>query len=616
MKEDLKDTLLGCKYIIWDITAYGAQIDLATWAVEMLRGEMEEFEAPKVFVCLSSVLTWAKTRPADPEDAEASLTEEEFKRRRAHNNFRGHIAAEKLVLKCGRKTNNKLHTYVIAAGLPYGNGEGVFHALFKAAWHADPAALPLFATGEGEAAGTNIVPTIHVKDLAGCILNVLESLPLTKYIVGIDESKSSLVDLTKCISENLGTSQIRRVLPELGAESLGMSQGDMDMLTVDLRIDSTAIKEMNVKWVAQAGMIEAIESVVTEYRLSRNLTPLRIAILGPPAVGKSYFSESVCKRYKLHHLHKQAVISDAVEKLKAAVAVLDTASEEVELTSEQQEAGDSAKETLETLSTQLTENGGRYEDAQVVAWFQERIKSMACRNQGYVLDGFPETEDKAKELFMNEEDPDTPDPNTAPEWVFALDASDTFLLNRAMSLPEAKITGTHYDETGMARRLALYSAANTDENTVLNYFDFNEIHPQHLEVANMADEEVMEAIVSAVGVPHNYGPTPTEQAAIAAAEAEAKERHDAEKAAEKAETDAREAADAAQNEADWAAKLAEVKAQESELLDTSAAPLRNFLVRHVMPSLTEGLVEVCKAKPKDPVDFLAEYLFKHNPQIE
>lgn len=52
------------------------------------------------------------------------------------------------------------------------------------------------------------------------------------------------------------------------------------------------------------------------------------------------------------------------------------------------------------------------------------------------------------------------------------------------------------------------------------------------------------------------------------------------------------------------------------MLEAASQPLRNFLMKHVMPTLSEGLIEVCKARPDDPVDFLAEFLFKNNPQID
>ena len=51
-------------------------------------------------------------------------------------------------------------------------------------------------------------------------------------------------------------------------------------------------------------------------------------------------------------------------------------------------------------------------------------------------------------------------------------------------------------------------------------------------------------------------------------------------------------------------RLAQVQKEEQEMLETHSIPLRNYLMRHVMPTLTEGLIEVCKVRPDDPVDYL------------
>lgn len=42
---------------------------------------------------------------------------------------------------------------------------------------------------------------------------------------------------------------------------------------------------------------------------------------------------------------------------------------------------------------------GRLEDQYVIRFVKEKLKSMPCRNQGYILDGFPKTYDQAKDLF-------------------------------------------------------------------------------------------------------------------------------------------------------------------------------------------------------------------------
>jgi adenylate kinase len=36
---------------------------------------------------------------------------------------------------------------------------------------------------------------------------------------------------------------------------------------------------------------------------------------------------------------------------------------------------------------------------------------------------------------------------------------------------------------------------------------------------------------------------------------------------------------------------------------------------NVVSIMTDGLIEVCKSVPEDPVDFLAEYLFKRSLEV-
>jgi adenylate kinase len=33
-------------------------------------------------------------------------------------------------------------------------------------------------------------------------------------------------------------------------------------------------------------------------------------------------------------------------------------------------------------------------------------------------------------------------------------------------------------------------------------------------------------------------------------------------------------------------------------------------MKHVIPTLTAGLIQVAKIRPDDPIDFLAEFMFK------
>ena len=44
-------------------------------------------------------------------------------------------------------------------------------------------------------------------------------------------------------------------------------------------------------------------------------------------------------------------------------------------------------------------------------------------------------------------------------------------------------------------------------------------------------------------------------------------------------------------------------------METQSVPLRNYLMTHVMPTLTKGLIECCKQKPEDPIDYLVKTFY-------
>ena len=57
------------------------------------------------------------------------------------------------------------------------------------------------------------------------------------------------------------------------------------------------------------------------------------------------------------------------------------------------------QELLESINESKEQNNGRIEDQVVIQFFREKLHSMPCQNQGFVLDGFPKTPEQAKALF-------------------------------------------------------------------------------------------------------------------------------------------------------------------------------------------------------------------------
>ncbi|KAI8824357.1 uncharacterized protein EV422DRAFT_519852 [Fimicolochytrium jonesii] len=598
-REALKQALLSADVIVYDIVAC---LDEATWALETLSAEADTFlDCPKTFIGVSSVLTWAKTK-IDPDDPEAFIGEDEYRRRRPHPNFKDHLALEKNIIKAGKKS--ALRTYVLAAGLVYHTGDSIFHPFLKMAWHNKD----LTCYGDGD----NILPMIYIDDLCGIIVDTAETLPESRYMLAIDDSKHSLYEVLRAISETLGTGKVHKASKEVALLNPDIPQLNFDQLLVNLRLDQGHVKEMSFGWKYESGLIENLPRFVQEYKYARGLTPLRIVVHGPPASGKTLFSEKLAEHYAIHLVDVEKVLAEAIARLERRA--------NGNLTEEEQEDDiDADRELLEELKEAARASNGKYPEEHITNFVRDKLRSMPCRNQGYVIDGYPTTTEEARELYRSADDdggdekgPVKIDEVIGPDHVISLDISDEVIKERAMHLPESA-AGTKNSEEALTRRLEEYRTHNTDETTVLNFFDEAEVHPFVVSTEANGVEAVMSILTKQIGPAHNYGATIEQLAEQRRVEEEARTKEVAAAEEERLKREKEDSERQSKAVAEWNARLEEVRKQEAEVLEAQSVPLRNYLMKYVMPTLTSGLIEVCKARPEDPVDYLAEFLFKHNP---
>jgi len=167
----------------------------------------------------------------------------------------------------------------------------------------------------------------------------------------------------------------------------------------------------------------------------------------------------------------------------------------------------------------------------------------------------------------------------------------------------------------LAEKLAAYAENNADDSPTSMLASLPEVEALG-PLAVVEDTSVETLLTKArvyLGQPRNYGPSDAEIAAKKELEEAEAAKAAAEEARIVAEREAAEAAERKRRDEHEARRAAEVQQQEQELLEVRSIPLRNYLMQNVIPTLTEGLIEVCKQKPEDPVDYLAEYLFQKNP---
>ena len=561
----------------------------------------EPIETAKVLVGVSSVATWARTSP-NADDPEAALTEAEYKRRRPHSSYKDLVAVEKLVTKSKREG---LRTHVVAAGLTYGAEEDLFHPLFKAAWNCQ--ALPLLSMSDG----SNVLPTIHINDVCSIVVKLLESESLP-YLLAVDTPvvaaaeeeggplPQTLANVVAALSTELGVGEVLPAPPKdevLLAKDyeffqIGAPIGD----TPGLKLAAAAVNDLGIEWHAPTGLLAAIPAVVAEYRESRGLLPLRCLIHGNDELTKSELAGALAEEYKLPYITASAAIAEAAAK-------------EDELGAEV-----TAAQAAGPLPAELT--------AKVLG---AALSTTTCKNQGYILQGFPNTLDEAKLLFgagapvlaEGEEPPpeeEAPPPALAAACEFAiiLEGEEGAIKAKLLAQAEPSIT-----EEELAASLTAYAENNKDDSptSVFALASLAEIEPfGPLSItAETAIEGLMTKARVYLGQPRNYGPSDEEIAAKKELEEAEAAKVAAEEKAAAEEREATEAAEKARREEHEARRAAEVEQQEQELLEVRSIPLRNYLMQNVIPTLTEGLIEVCKLKPEDPVDYLAEYLFKNNP---
>jgi adenylate kinase len=589
-------------------------------------------EEPITLIGISTVMTWAKT----VTKGNKPLRESRYKKRTSSLKYKNIKLLETLLL-ASRKEN--VSPFVIAPGVLYGRGEGEFHRFFRDAWICENSELTVIG------AGNNRIPTLHVGDLATIVTSVVQTPPEQMYIVAVEQKQNTQKEIIQAISTVIGTGEVRNV--DMTDDNVLLDvYGNSEVLLTDMSFDpeNLWVHTLDLEWVA-GNFTEAMAKVVRkEYIQARGLHPVRIGMYGAPGSGKSFYAKALAKQYYLPHIRIGDVIQEVLDRKDEVTQEVEKALEDAVL-----ELKDSRKGKKRVPKKKKGKKPAPEEErpriplALLTRLIKNKLTSPVCRNKGFVLDGYPRTLEEAKLLFAKplsegeeyeeEEEPEQvfdegeeggeegkgenlkpQDPNTQLTRLITLDVSEDTSAQRMKELPTEEYIKAHNDDEGFRRRFARY-IYTMDEESNTNPLSWG-YGVERLDVSEEVALEVDDALqkmslyLESGGKAFNYHPT-AEEEEEAQRVLEEKRADDEQRASKEEELKAKiEAADRKEKDLQEKIRREFVLREDQKLVEAMSLPLRKYLMANVIPALVDGLLDVCKVQPSDPVDHLADYLFR------
>ena len=612
----------------------------------VVEGEETEEESTKPSIILISTLhTWSKT-PKNYPEAEgeeeveyAAFKEEDYIQRKPSPSFLVH---KNLETQVNALSKQGVTTTVLACGIPYGSSQKTLQNFFRDAWMCKPGVLPDLHNG-----GENFLPMIHIEDMSRAIATTIASPPEQRYVAVVDKSQNTLKEVFTAIYNTLqpGSGELR-VASEAETQEMLVADKSWVYLQSDIKFEQGSINELITSdWVCEEGLVANIESIVAEFIAKLDLRPVKIVVLGQPAAGKSTFSAHAAAHYNLPLITMESAIADIAKEVSNGNEEESKVGENVDSEAkEAEESKDADAEDEEAKSEELSEaqllnkevRSFEEEGKEVPNYVKHKVMRFIlnkpkCRNQGYVLDGLPTTAMEAKRLFLQispediaqwQDEDDTNieetkegeeiDLSLVPTAVINLQADEDTLKSRA-NLADSKAKNLFKER--MEQHMANNPTDSASNFSPITFFE-KVAALECIQLDTGANDlascfESAQLCIEQGKVPYNFHPTPeelqeqrTKEAEEARVKAEEEERQQREEELERLHEEE------ARLHADQVRKL-QLEEEEKELLEARSEPLRDYLLKHVMPTLSAGLVECCRVQPEDPIDYLAEYLLRH-----
>jgi len=254
---------------------------------------------------------------------------------------------------------------------------------------------------------------IHVADLCELLValvnHVVQSGKLPRsYIVGAENSSISLKELCTSISASLGTGELTYLTEAAYTEKIVEGSTDFSMLQLNVPLYlsngyfNVLVEQDVIRSVAPGGILRCMPQVVQQFKQSRGLNPIRVAILGYPWSGKTKYAKDLGDSLGLEVVDPVVCVEDvaanvpstpAPKERKSQSSLPTISKEHAELIKTAQDIHamlKAKKLKVENLAGMSTENLLNVVPLNIVNWcITRQLKRPEIQNRGFVLDAAP-----------------------------------------------------------------------------------------------------------------------------------------------------------------------------------------------------------------------------------
>lgn len=340
-------------------------------------------------------------------------------------------------------------------------------------------------------------------------------------------------------------------------------------------------------WCCKEGLLKNVRKIADEFCKARKLQALRVLIAGPPASGKSTLAKAVSEHFRIPHLEPK------VEDLPGLP---------------------------EELAVKVCRYRGYVLDVGSLGY--EETEKLFCIDQPAPPPGEGAEEDEEEGAGEGEDEEGEEPKEKAPKLVrgvnkeicpaFVIVTQAPPPLCRAFWKKRAK---KKHDIKDFERDMEIYIATNLDDSkpSLTDFFqDFCRLGVFNLPIAGKDREDILESariFMEKLGRPFNYLPTEEEVAAeILARRADRDQMSAAEEMVRERSLRETGDADSRAERVRHMERMQLIQDYEEQRKHLDELALREYLMQNIVPTMTEGLIEVCKVLPENPLDYLATFL--------